>query len=161
MSPRKHESPGARIRSMWDRLAGLPGGRWLFNQLMGLMVPYTGALGATVEELRPGFARVRLKERRGIRNHLNSVHAVALVNLGEFTSGLAMSTLLPSTIRGIVVTLATDFTKKARGRLVAECTSELPEVVQETDLQVVAVVKDAEGDVVSTTTATWRLAPLT
>ncbi len=133
----------------------------MFNQLMGLMVPYTGALGATVEELRPGFARVRLTERRGIRNHLNSVHAVALVNLGEFTSGLAMSTLLPSTIRGIVVTLATDFTKKARGRLVAECTSELPEVVQETDLQVVAVVKDAEGDVVSTTTATWRLAPLT
>jgi acyl-coenzyme A thioesterase PaaI-like protein len=146
---------------MWDRLAGFPGGRWLFNRLMGLMVPYTGALGSTVEELRPGFARVRLNERRGIRNHLNSIHAVALVNLGEFTSGLAMTTLLPPTIRGIVINLATDFTKKARGRLVAECTCRLSEIVQETDFQVVAVVKDDEGDIVSTTTATWRLAPLT
>jgi len=145
---------------MWERLDGFPGGRWLFNRLLGLMVPYSGALGASVEQLRPGFASVRLLERRGIRNHLNSVHAVALVNLGELTGGLAMITLQPATIRGIVINLATDFHKKARGHLVAECTCVLPEVHHETDFQVIAVIKDAEGDLVSTTTATWRLAPV-
>ncbi len=138
----------------------MPGGRFLFSLMLGRMVPYTGALGARVEELEPGYARVTLRDRRGVRNHLGSVHAIALANLAEITSGLAMLTSLPDTARGIVVHLGVEYLKKARGRLVAECRCSAPSGVEET-VTLTAVVMNAAGEVVARAQVRWLIRPIT
>lgn len=158
--PRTYESPGALILRNWQRLQSVPAGSWIFSRLVGRMVPYTGALGSNVRELRPGYARVELKDRRGIRNHLNSIHAVALVNLGEFTSGLAVLTGLPPTVQGIVTGLQVEYAKKARGKLVAECGADIPVVQGEMDHVVRAEILDAVGDIVAKIAVTWHLRPI-
>ena len=152
-------SPGARLLSLWRILTRLPGGRWLFSIVVGQMVPYTGTIGARIVELRPGFAQARMRDRRRVRNHLQSIHAVALVNLAEVTGGLAMLTGVPPTLRAIVVGLSIEYLKKARGTLTAESTVDLPPITESREIQVLATVRDEANDVVARATVRWLVGP--
>jgi acyl-coenzyme A thioesterase PaaI-like protein len=153
----KHEAPGAMVQLWWNRLSTKPGGKTLFSMIIGRTAPYTGSIGARVEELRPGYSRWTLRDRRSVRNHLNSIHAVALVNLAEVTSGTAMLMSLPAGTRGIVTSLSMAYLKKARGTLTAECRCELPEIAADLNFDLRAEVRDPSGDVVATATVTWLL----
>ncbi len=154
---RSLDAPGARLRALWDRLAPLPGGRKIFSLALGWMVPYTGRLGPVVETFQPGYVRVRLTERRSVRNHLGSVHAMALANLGELATGLALLGALPADVRGILVGFEIDYLKKARGRLTAECRCEPPAVRGPVDHAVAGTIRNAAGDEVARVRARWRL----
>lgn len=145
------------IAIWWRRLSRLPFGKTLFSIMIGRTAPYTGSIGARVEELGPGHSRWVMRDRRKLRNHLGSIHAVALVNLAEVASGTAMLTALPPGTRGIVTGLAIEYLKKARGTLTAECRCEVPAIQGDTRYEVQSIVKDEAGDVVARATVSWLL----
>lgn len=146
-----------RIQAMWRRLAPLPGGKWLFSKAIGWTAPYTGTIGARVEELEPGYARVSLRDRRKVRNHLRSVHAIALINLAEECSGLAGLFSLPPELRGIPTHLEIDYLKKARGRITAHCRIELPGAPPEGrfELELPVELVNETGETVARALARW------
>ena len=147
------------ILVQWRRWSSRPMGPWIFSKMLSRMVPYTGTIRPEVLSIEPGRAEVALSDRRAVRNHLNSVHAIALVNLGELASGLALNAGLPEEARGIVTHLEIDFLKKARGRLVAGCTTSIPDWRTPCEHVVEAPITDAQGDVVARVRVRWKIGP--
>ena len=146
------------IMTWWERLRPLPGGAWLFSLLLGRIAPYSGSIGARIEDIRPGFARVTLRDRRRVRNHLDSIHAIALVNLGEIATGLAVLSTITADMRGIVLSIHADYLKKARGRLTATARFELPGMLEDnTPCEVEAELCDEHDEVVTRVRATWLI----
>jgi acyl-coenzyme A thioesterase PaaI-like protein len=144
---------------LWRTLSPLPAGKWIFSRLLGFVVPYTGSVRPRVEELRPGYARVSMRDRRAVRNHLHSIHAIALANLAEVTSGLAMIVGLPDDARSIVTGFSIEYLKKARGPLSAECVVSSVDTSVESEQLIESVVRDLAGDVVAKATARWLVGP--
>ena len=151
---------GTQLLDLWRRLSPFPGGSWLFSKLFGVAVPYSGSVGPRIRELTPGHAVIELPDRRSNRNHLGSVHAIALMNLAEMTSGLAMMAGLPPTVRSIVTTLSMTYHEKARGKIRAVARVAVPTVTEDRDFDVMAECFDLEGTLVATGRVRWRLGPV-
>lgn len=145
------------VVGLWKKFSQFPGGKWVFSKLVGQMIPYTGSIYPEIEKLEPGESSVVMSDRKRIRNHLNSVHALALANLGEFTSGLAMTAALPQGSRGIVKSLGIEYLKKARGTIRAKSLVQLPAIGEKTEVAVIADLFDESGEKVAVFKANWQV----
>lgn len=156
-------SPEARLKSLWKTMSRLPGGKRLFSFLVGRMAPYTGTMGAQVLELDPPHCRTQLKDRRFLHNHLRSIHAMALGNFAELTSGLAVVGSLPDDLRGILKGFEIEYLKKARGTLEGRADLKLPdfETFRKTpsEWKAEVTIHDASGECVVRGWARWYIGP--
>ena len=155
-----HSLAKVTIAQAWATLSPLPLGKQAFAKLIKLKIPYSGSMGAVVEELSDGHSVVTLHDRRAVRNHLDCVHAIALANLGELSSGLAMFHAIDGKAKGIVTDLHIEYLKKARGMLTATCDVAVVPVSEPRTETVQGIIRDKSGEVVAKVQATWSLRPL-
>jgi acyl-coenzyme A thioesterase PaaI-like protein len=153
------QSPGSALLRLWRRLRPLPFGPWLFARIFGWLVPYSGSVRPRIFVLEPGHAEVGIRDRRANRQHLGSVHAIALMNVAEQASGLALLTGLPKGVRGIVTHISMEYVRKARGPIRAVCHVSVPAVTTDIDFEVAADCLNRAGEVVARATVRWRLGP--
>lgn len=150
---------GSRLIARIQKMIALPGGRRLAAALIGRAIPYTGTITPLIQSVELGRAEVAMADRRGVRNHLRSVHAIALANLGEFTANLAVVSRQPDNTRWIVTKMDIAFVKKARGRLVATATAPVIDWSTDHETSVETLIRDPSGDVVARVETTIKSGP--
>jgi acyl-coenzyme A thioesterase PaaI-like protein len=147
------------ILSIWKKFLKFPGGAYFFSRWIKFSIPYTGSVSPRVLRLEAGFAVVQMKDCRAYRNHLSSLHAIALANLAEFSSGLALVTAVPPNARAILKSITIEYIKKARGTVVAESKHSPISVNEKREYTVEATIKNQQGELLCRSKALWLVGP--
>jgi len=141
---------GNIVRDLWHLMAKVPGGKRLFSRAIGLAAPYTGTIPFEVRALEKGRSECVLFDKPKARNHLDCLHAVALVNFAEVTGNVALAYGLPDDARFIVAGLSIEYKKKARGTITGVCAMPPITSSEKQEYDVPVTMTDARGDTVAT-----------
>lgn len=143
----------------WNRLESKPLGKWLFSRLICWKAPYFATISPRFEELGPGRARVSMKKRRAVTNHIGTVHAIAMCNLAELAAGTMTEVSIPPTMRWLPKGMTVEYVKKAQGDIEATATVGTIAEGPGRDVPVAVEMKDAAGEIVCRATITMWVAP--
>lgn len=135
------------------------GGNIIFNFIIGSYSPYSSSIYPNIEYYDNTRCTVSMKSRRCVKNIFNSVHALALGNLGELAAGLVMLEYLSSMtvgkgciFKGIVTKVECEYYKKARGTITAYC-----KVEDKSENVIFAELKNESGDLVCKVICYWDI----
>jgi acyl-coenzyme A thioesterase PaaI-like protein len=129
-------------------------GRGAFSLAYRCAAPYFLTIPASVVEVGPGMARARMPQRPWLRNHLGTVHAIALCNLAEYAMGAVAEATVPASHRWVPKGMTVEYRAKARGTMNATATLRLPAgpLGDRLELPVQITVSDAAAEEVFTAT---------
>jgi uncharacterized protein (TIGR00369 family) len=143
----------------WRRLEGKPLGKALFSRAVCFKAPYFGTISPRFAELQPGRARVSMRKRRAVQNHIGTVHAIAMCNLAELAAGTVTEISIPETMRWLPKGMTVEYLKKAETDVEATATLASVEDGAARDVPVTVELKDAAGELVCRAVITMWVAP--
>ncbi|WP_097459275.1 DUF4442 domain-containing protein [Mangrovitalea sediminis] len=116
----------------------------------GKMVPFTGTAGIRIEALTDQRCVISLANRRRVRNHIGSVHAVASLLIAESATGFLVGMNVPDDRVPVIKTIKADFVKRAGGdmRVTATLSDEQVRLIRETEkgeTPVQVEIQDGDG----------------
>ncbi len=134
-----------KILKLYNQISKLPFGNFIFSKGLSFRAPYFSTIKPFITELKSGFCRVEVKDRRGIQNHIGSVNAGALCTLSELVGGLAVEATISSKLRWIPKEMTVQYSKKAVGKLTGTCLFD-PKILEPGDIKIPFDIKDESGD---------------
>ena len=155
-APRQAAAP---VLEAWRRVAKWPVGPALFSWMVCRKAPYFASIRPRFEELRPGFARVSMRKRRAVTNHIGTVHAIAMCNLAELAAGTMTEASIPRSMRWLPKGMQVEYLKKAETGV--EAIAMLDEVQEGAarDVPVMVELLDTAGVLVCRATITMWVSP--
>lgn len=106
------------VLNLWKQSTSLPVvgpllGKRVFSLAFAQKAPYFATIRPRFTELRPNYAELVIPKRRGVHNHIKTVHAIALCNGLEAAMGALAEATIPADKRWIPKGMDVDYTAKA------------------------------------------------
>ena len=66
-----------------------------FTKMVTDFAPYFSTINPMFENLKPGYAEVKIPNTKSVHNHLGTVHAIAMCNATELAAGIMTDVSIP------------------------------------------------------------------
>ena len=103
----------SQVLTLWRKTSALPQGRRVFSFLFAQKAPYFASIRPRFVSIEPNRAELVIPKRRGVHNHLKTVHAIALCNGLEAAMGALAEATIPADKRWIPKGMEVAYTAKA------------------------------------------------
>ncbi|WP_395695920.1 hotdog fold domain-containing protein [Nocardioides sp.] len=138
----------SQVLSLWNTTHRIPLGERLFSRLFTLKAPYFASIRPRFTVVEPNHAELVIPDRRGVHNHLGTVHAIALCNGLEGAMGALAEASVPADKRWIPKGMEVAYTAKAAGDVTCIAETDPEQWAGEGDLPVRVRGELADGTVV-------------
>ena len=101
------------VLDLYTKVTKLPQGRRIFSLLFSQKAPYFATVRPRFVDLRPNYAELTIRKRRGVQNHIGTVHVIAICNGLEAAMGALAEATVPDNKRWIPKGMEVDYTAKA------------------------------------------------
>ncbi len=106
------------VLSLWNKVTGVPVvggpvGKRVFSLAFAQKAPYFATIHPRFVDVRPNYAELVIPKRRGVTNHIKTVHAIALCNGLEAAMGALAESTIPKNKRWIPKGMDITYTAKA------------------------------------------------
>lgn len=115
----------ASTLELYKKVTGLPQGKRIFSFLFGQKAPYFASIHMQVQEMAPHHGKVVIPNRRSVKNHIGTIHAIAACNGLEAAMGLLAEATCPADMRWLPKGMDVKYLAKSTTALT--CTAETTE----------------------------------
>jgi acyl-coenzyme A thioesterase PaaI-like protein len=101
------------VLDLWKKTSALPWGDRIFSLAFSQKAPYFASIRPRFTVIEPNHAELVIRKRRGVHNHIGTVHAIALCNGLEAAMGALAESTIPPGRRWIPKGMEVAYTAKA------------------------------------------------
>lgn len=137
-----------KLLDVYRKFNGVPFGNVFFSKAICFKAPYFKSIKPVFSELKEGFGKVTIKNRKRVQNHIGSVNAGALCTLAELVGGSTVEASLPSHLRWIPKGMSVEYLGMGKTDLTATCDLLSVDWQDSMELPVAVDVRDTSGEMV-------------
>jgi acyl-coenzyme A thioesterase PaaI-like protein len=144
------------VLGLYRSLARLPKGRTVFSVVFARKAPYFRSIRPRFRDVRPNRAELVVADRKRVRNHIGTVHVIAICNGLEAAMGALAEATVPAGKRWIPKGMRVEYVGKATSDIVCVAETEPAEWARGPDVPVrVRATRDDGSVVVSGVIDLW------